>query len=142
VLRCADLFRISFQNLAIAIPIERDSGALKRLEGTPMLKAAYFVGKVILVAFVAVVQNVLLLAIGVLFYDLTLPNSVERGFTYAWVSVLGITACTLMGIATTVWSRTGRVLQRTSRRSPSCWMCTSCSPSCPPGCRKSPRCSR
>jgi hypothetical protein len=61
VLRCAG----SFQNLAIAIPIERDSGALKRLEGTPMLKTAYFVCKVILVAFVAVVQNVLLLAIGV-----------------------------------------------------------------------------
>jgi ABC-2 type transport system permease protein len=33
-----------------------------------------------------------------LFYDLTLPNSVERGFTYAWVSVLGITACTLMAL--------------------------------------------
>ena len=36
----------SFQNLAIAIPQERDDGTLKRLQGTPMPKAAYFVGKV------------------------------------------------------------------------------------------------
>ena len=32
----AGLFGSSFQNLGIAIPIERDSGALKRLAGTPM----------------------------------------------------------------------------------------------------------
>src|SRR5205085_1587802 len=32
----------SFQNLAIAIPQERDDGTLKRLQGTPMPKSAYF----------------------------------------------------------------------------------------------------
>ena len=31
-----------FQNLAIAIPQERDDGSLKRLYGTPMPAAAYF----------------------------------------------------------------------------------------------------
>src|SRR3954451_5552359 len=34
-----------FQNLAIAIPVERDDGTLKRLAGTPMPKASYFLGK-------------------------------------------------------------------------------------------------
>jgi ABC-2 type transport system permease protein len=104
----AGLFGTSFQNLAISIPIERDSGALKRLEGTPMPKAAYFTGKVLIVAFVAAVQNILLLAIGVLFYDLTLPTDVNRWVTYAWVGLLGITACTLLGIAATGLVKNGR----------------------------------
>ncbi len=104
----AGLFGTSFQNLAISIPIERDTGGLKRLQGTPMPKAAYFVGKVVMVTFVAAVQNVLLLAIGVLFYHLRLPSTADRWFTYAWVSALGITACTLLGIAATAIIKNGK----------------------------------
>ena len=36
----------SFQNLAIAIPVEREKGTLKRLSGTPMPKISYFIGKI------------------------------------------------------------------------------------------------
>lgn len=104
----AGLFGSSFQNLAIAIPIERDSGALKRLAGTPMPRSAYFAGKIAVVAVVSVVQNILLLAIGVLFYDLDLPSSGARWVTYGWVSVLGVTACTLMGIAATSFVKNGK----------------------------------
>jgi ABC-2 type transport system permease protein len=104
----AGLFASSFQNLGIAIPIERDSGALKRLAGTPMPRSAYFAGKIAVVAVVALVQNVLLLAIGVLFYDLELPTSASSWVTYGWVSVLGLTACTLFGIAITAIVKNGR----------------------------------
>jgi ABC-2 type transport system permease protein len=104
----AGLFGTSFQNLAISIPIERDTGGLKRLEGTPMPKAAYFIGKVILVAFIAAVQNVLLLFIGVLFYHLHLPGTASRWITYGWVSVLGIAACTVFGIAATALVKNGK----------------------------------
>ena len=103
----AGLFGTSFQNLAISIPIERDTGALKRLAGTPMPKPAYFLGKVLIVGFVALVQNVLLLAIGVVFYDLSLPSG-ARWLTYLWVGGLGITACTLLGIAATGFVKNGR----------------------------------
>jgi len=103
----AGLFGTSFQNLAISIPIERDAGALKRLAGTPMPKSAYFLGKIIVVAFVALVQNVLLLAIGVLFYDVSLPSG-GRWLTYLWVTVLGVTACTLLGIAATAFVSNGK----------------------------------
>jgi ABC-2 type transport system permease protein len=103
----AGLFGTSFQNLAIQIPIERDSGALKRLAGTPMPKSAYFLGKVVLVGFVALVQNILLLAIGVIFYDLSLPSG-DRWLTYLWVGALGIAACTLLGIAATGLVRNGK----------------------------------
>ena len=95
----AGLLSASFQNLAIEIPIERDTGYLKRLAGTPMPKSAYFIGKVVLVGVVAVIQTVLLLLIGVLLYGLSLPESGAQWLTFAWVSLLGITSCTLLGIA-------------------------------------------
>jgi len=95
----AGLLSASFQNLAIQIPIERDTGYLKRLSGTPMPKAAYFIGKVVLVGFVAVVQTALLMAIGVLLYDVVLPSGLETWLNFAWIALLGITSCTLLGIA-------------------------------------------
>jgi ABC-2 type transport system permease protein len=104
----AGLFASSFQNLAISIPIERDSGALKRLAGTPMPRSAYFVGKIVLVAVIAVVQQILLLAVGVLFYGLNLPSEAGRWLTYGWVSVLGIATCTLLGIAATSIVKNGK----------------------------------
>jgi ABC-2 type transport system permease protein len=104
----AGLFATSFQNLAISIPIERDSGALKRLAGTPMPRSAYFVGKIVLVAVIAVVQQILLLAVGVLFYGLDLPTEASRWLTYAWVCVLGVAACTLLGIAATSIVKNGK----------------------------------
>jgi ABC-2 type transport system permease protein len=104
----AGLFASSFQNLAIAIPIERDSGALKRLAGTPMPPSAYFVGKIVLVAVVAMVQQILLLAVGVLFYGLNLPSEASRWLTYLWVAALGIATCTLLGIAATSLVKNGK----------------------------------
>jgi len=104
----AGLFASSFQNLAISIPIERDSGALKRLAGTPMPRSAYFVGKIVLVAVIAIVQQVLLLVVGVLFYGLDLPATGGRWLTYGWVSVLGIATCTLLGIAATTLVKNGK----------------------------------
>lgn len=98
----------AFQNLAIAIPQERDDGTLKRLAGTPMPPAAYFVGKVGLVFVSYVAQVTLLLGIGVLLFDLTLPDSVADWVTFGWVSVLGLVTCTLLGIAFSAVPRTGR----------------------------------
>ncbi len=104
----AGLLSASFQNLAIQIPIERDSGYLKRLAGTPMPKTAYFVGKIVLVGFVAVIQTVLLLAIGVLLYDVVLPSGLETWLNFAWIGLLGIASCTLLGIAFSSVPRNGK----------------------------------
>jgi ABC-2 type transport system permease protein len=103
----AGLLTASFQNLAIQIPIERDTGALKRLEGTPMPKVAYFIGKILLVAFISVVQIVLLTGLGGLFYHVSLPQTAGRWFTFGWIVVLGTTACTLMGLAFSGFVRNG-----------------------------------
>jgi ABC-2 type transport system permease protein len=102
------LMTVGFQSLAIQIPIERDRGVLKRLRGTPMPKWVYFAGKVMMVAVVGVAETVLLLAVATLLFDLQLPDTAFKWLTLVWVSVLGITACTLCGIAFSSLARSGR----------------------------------
>lgn len=87
-----------FQALAIGIAFERDTGGLKRLQGTPMPRAAYFMGKFLLVLCVAVIQIVLLLGIGVAFFGVQLPDA-AGWFTFAWVAFLGLLSSALLGIA-------------------------------------------
>jgi ABC-2 type transport system permease protein len=95
----AGLMVTGFQALAIQIPIERDRGVLKRYRSTPMPRSVYFIGKVGMVVVLAVTQVVLLLAVAVPFFDVSLPATGARWLTLAWVIVLGTTACTLTGIA-------------------------------------------
>lgn len=102
------LMTVGFQSLAIQIPIERDRGVLKRLRGTPMPKWVYFAGKVVMVAVIGVAEIALLLLVAVLLFDLQLPDTAGRWFTFGWVSLLGITACTLCGIAFSSLARSGR----------------------------------
>jgi ABC-2 type transport system permease protein len=102
------LMTVGFQSLAIQIPIERDRGVLKRLRGTPMPKWVYFGGKVVLVGAIGVAETAVLLGTSVALFDLKLPDTADRWFTFAWVSILGITACTLCGIAFSSVARTGR----------------------------------
>jgi ABC-2 type transport system permease protein len=98
----------SFQNLAIAIPLEREDGTLKRLQGTPMPKGSYFLGKIgtVFVAYVA--QVTILITVGVLFYGIDLPQTTLQWFTFVWASVLGLIGCTLLGIAFSVVPKTGK----------------------------------
>jgi ABC-2 type transport system permease protein len=102
------LMLVSFQQLAISIAMERDDGTLKRLEGTPMPRAAYFVGKVGMVLVTGTLQIALLLVVGAAFFELEMPTEPERWATFAWVSVLGITAGTLLGIAYSSLPRSGK----------------------------------
>jgi ABC-2 type transport system permease protein len=102
------LMSVGFQNLGINIPMERDRGVLKRLRGTPMPPAAYFIGKVVMVLVVGVAETALLLAVAVLFYGVSLPDTVAKWLTFGWISLLGITACTLCGIAYSSVARSGR----------------------------------
>ena len=96
-----------FTNLAISVPSERDSGALKRLAGTPMPMTAYFAGKIGLVLLLSAVETVLLLAMGLAFYDLHLPPP-EKLLTFGWVMTLGITSCTLLGLGVSGLVRNAR----------------------------------
>lgn len=89
----------SFQSLAITIAVERDEGTLKRLYGTPMPAAAYFLGKVGVVLVTSLVQTAVLLVLGAVFFDLDLPSGPQLWLRFAWVFLLGTAAGTVIGIA-------------------------------------------
>jgi ABC-2 type transport system permease protein len=88
-----------FVSTAISVAFDRDAGLLKRLAGTPMPKASFFIGRVIAVFLLVLAQAVILIILGVVFYDLRLPASAGRWFTFAWVIVLGTLSSALLGLA-------------------------------------------
>ncbi|MEV5704243.1 ABC transporter permease [Actinoallomurus sp. NPDC052274] len=98
----------TFVSLGVAIAQERDDGTLKRLYGTPMPKAAYFIGKTIAALVLSTLETVLLFALGHLLFGLKPPSTPERWLTFAWVFVGGVTVCTLLGIAISSVPRSGR----------------------------------
>jgi ABC-2 type transport system permease protein len=102
------LVNTGFQQLAIMIPIERDFGTLKRLRGTPISLASYFIGKAISVIYSMTVQIVLLLAFGVWLFHLHLPNSGEKWLRFVILMILGSVSSTILGIAFSTVPKTGR----------------------------------
>ena len=93
------LMSTGFVSLAIGMAVERESGMVKRLAGTPMPKTSYFLGKVGMVLVTVALQTALLIALGVALFHMQLPQSTSAWLTFAWVFVLGVTASTLLGIA-------------------------------------------
>ncbi|MEV8353733.1 ABC transporter permease [Streptomyces niveus] len=104
----AGIMSTSFQSLGISIAIERDNKQLRRLRGTPMPPASYFLGKVWLVLVTGLLETVALLAVGVLFYDIGLPTGAVDWLTFGWIFVLGLTGCALLGIAISSLPKTGQ----------------------------------
>ena len=102
------LVNTGFQALAITIPMERDFGALKRLRGTPMPASSYFIGKAILIFASMVIQILLLLGFGILFFGLNLPTEPAKWFTFTWLVALGSACSTALGIAFSVVPKSGR----------------------------------
>ncbi len=102
------LVNSGFQNLAITIPMERDTGALKRLRGTPMPPSAFFIGKGIQVLYSMSLQVILLLAFGALFFGLELPSEASRWIAFAWIIALGSVCAAILGIAFSTVPKSGR----------------------------------
>ena len=98
----------SFQSMAITIAVERDEGRLKRLRGTPMPAASYFVGKIGQVLVSALVQTALLLAVAALLFDVALPTTVAAWATFGWVFALGTATGCVCGVAFSSVPRSGR----------------------------------
>src|SRR5262249_35283845 len=102
------LFGASFQTLAIQIAVERDKGILKRLEGTPMPPQSYFIGKIIMVLVTVVLEIVILLAMSVALGKVSLPTDWHRWVTMLWVTLLGVAAGSILGIAFSSLARSGK----------------------------------
>jgi len=95
----SSLMSVGFVSLAIGVTVEREQGMLKRLAGTPMPKPAYFLAKIGRVLILSLVEIAILLAIGVVMFDLALPSDLAHWLTFAWVFVLGASVATLLGLA-------------------------------------------
>ncbi len=93
------LVNTGFQQIAIFIPIERDLGALKRLRGTPMPAASYFIGKAIVVTVSMFMQVILLLAAGVAFFGVNLPTELNKWLLFAALIFVGSLVSTILGVA-------------------------------------------
>ncbi|MEU1178286.1 ABC transporter permease [Streptomyces sp. NPDC005820] len=104
----AGIMSTSFQSLGISIAIERDEKVLRRLRGTPMPPASYFLGKIWLVLVTGALETVVLLLVGTTLYDVDLPSSAAHWFDFAWIFVLGLTACALLGIAISSVPKSGK----------------------------------
>jgi ABC-2 type transport system permease protein len=95
----AGVISTAFVGLGMSVVADREDGTLKRLRGTPMPFTSYFIGKVVLVFVSSLVEAVLLLAVAVVRFDVQLPSSADKWLTFAWVFVLGVISCSLLGVA-------------------------------------------
>jgi ABC-2 type transport system permease protein len=95
----AGIIATSFLNLGIGVTQDRDDHTLKRLRGAPIPAASYFIGKIILVAVASIAEVILLVAVGMVLFDVELPSGADRWFTFVWVFLLGTISCSLLGIA-------------------------------------------
>lgn len=89
----------SFITMGVGISVDREDGTLKRLRGTPLPAASYFIGNIILVAVSTLAEVALLLAVAALVFKMKLPTEPGRWLTFAWLLALSVVACTLLGIA-------------------------------------------
>lgn len=96
------------QNLAVDIAMERSDGTLKRLAGTPLSPVSYFIGKIGQVLVTSILQAALLMVTAVLVFQVPLPTAPESWFTFAWVFLLGVSTCALLGIALSGLPRSGK----------------------------------
>lgn len=98
----------SFQAVGTAAAEERDRGDLARLQtlGTPPL--AYAIGKGGQVVLTTVLQLALLLSVAATVYDVPMPADADHWFTFAWVTVLGVLAGTVLGLAVSTFVGSAR----------------------------------
>jgi ABC-2 type transport system permease protein len=104
----AGLLLSGLQNLAIDIAMERSDGTLKRLAGTPLPVISYFTGKIGQVLLTGAAQAALLLLVARVAFGVELPTDAGSWLTFAWVFLLGVTTCAVLGIALSRIPRSGK----------------------------------
>ncbi|CAN5511051.1 ABC transporter permease [soil metagenome] len=96
------------QNMAVDIAMEKSDGTLKRLAGTPLSVISYFIGKIGQVLVTGILQATVLMVVAHFAFGVALPTDPGRWFTFAWVFLLGVATCAILGIGLSGLPRTGR----------------------------------
>lgn len=87
----------TYTNLVNVVPIRRDEGILKRWRSTPVPIGAYLGGWVLSALAIALLGVLLQLAIGVVFYDLTIEAAKIPAMIVTFI--VGVGAFAMMGLA-------------------------------------------
>jgi ABC-2 type transport system permease protein len=87
----------SFTTLAMRVSLARDQGLLKRVRGTPLPAAAFLFGKVAHAVVVSLILVVVVVAVGAVFYDVTVPSNTLPGLILALI--VGTAAFASLGLA-------------------------------------------
>lgn len=96
------------QNMAVDIAVEKGDGTLKRLAGTPLSPVSFFIGKIGQVLVTGLLQAALLILVARFAFGVELPSDPGRWLTFAWVYLLGVTTCAILGIGLSALPRTGK----------------------------------
>ena len=91
----------TFQSLALSVTSDRDEGIIRRLAASPMPRIAYFVGITVKALITTVFEVIILMLLGMVLYGLPMPSNAVRWLTLVWVVLLGVSSCSLLGIAYT-----------------------------------------
>jgi ABC-2 type transport system permease protein len=92
------ILNTAFVTMGAGLAMDREDGTLKRLRGTPMPASAYLIGKGLLVLALSVAEAAVLILVGVLVFDMPLPDA-AHWLTFAWIFLLSVIACSMLGIA-------------------------------------------
>ena len=93
------LIAACYTNLAMVICTRRESGVLKRMRGTPIAIGSYVAGLIGSVLIVVAVLTVLVVALGLAFYNLHFPY---HPFAVVLTLVVGIITFCALGLAVTI----------------------------------------
>ncbi len=104
----AGLLLSGLQSLAIDIAEEKSDGTLKRLGGSPLPVMSYFVGKIGKVLVTGILQAALTVLVAGVIFRVALPTDPAKWLTFAWVFVLGVSTCAVLGIALSALPRSGK----------------------------------
>lgn len=104
----AGLLLSGLQNMSIDIAGEKSDGTLKRLGGSPLPVFSYFIGKIGQVIVTGILQSALLLIVAAVAFQVSLPTDPAKWLTFAWVFLLGVSTCAVLGIALSALPRSGK----------------------------------
>jgi ABC-2 type transport system permease protein len=96
------------QNMSIDIAVEKSDGTLKRLAGTPLSPISFFIGKIGQVLVTGLAQAALLILVARFGFGVELPPDPASWLTFAWVFLLGVTTCAILGIGLSGLPRSGK----------------------------------
>jgi ABC-2 type transport system permease protein len=89
----------TYTNIANTVVAQREEGVLKRIQGTPLPRWVYLVGKMIHSVLLMALLVVIVLVFGRVFYDIDIPTTSMPAFVVALL--VGAAAFCAMGLATT-----------------------------------------